>query len=74
VLADKNRNLIYHLVKNQGVNAITKLISNTNIAERFNFETKRIAIILDFEKQSVFDIALQNSDFDSFNMLLASLI
>jgi hypothetical protein len=63
VLADKNRNLLFHLVKSHGSKSLIKLFEKTKIADYFNLSTKRFAFFWDFDRLTVFDTALDNKDF-----------
>ena len=73
VLSDNNENLIHKLSRHH-LPHLTKVFQGTSIGETRNDANKRYPIFLNFDGKSQLDLALEDSDFDSFQFLLAQAI
>ena len=73
VLSDNNESLI-HKLSRHNLPRLTKVFQGTSIGETRDDANKRYPIFLNFDGKSPLDLALDYSDFDSFQFLLAQTI
>ena len=74
VLGDRNNNLLHHMSESHRFKELEMVFNKTNLKNFVKTKSKRFPIFLNFDNKSPLDLAIDQFDFESFQLLLRTAI